>query len=152
MTTPWLDDHEAFVVESNRIEGIYAVTERDRDAHRALWSSGGIGVADLEDFTMAVAGAPLRSREGMNVVVGGHRPPKGGPDIPRRLDALLDDVAASSPFSIHNRYETLHPFMDGNGRSGRALWAWHMWLIGQDPMRLGFLHTFYYQSLRAWRT
>ena len=44
-------------------------------------------------------------------------------------------------------YEMLHPFMDGNGRSGRALWAWMMLRLGQDPFALLFLHRFYYQTL-----
>lgn len=43
-------------------------------------------------------------------------------------------------------YETLHPFTDGNGRSGRALWLWAMGGIHRAP--LGFLHHFYYQALQ----
>lgn len=41
----------------------------------------------------------------------------------------------------------LHPFMDGNGRTGRAVWAWAMQRDGQDPFALSFLHRFYYQTL-----
>lgn len=50
-----------------------------------------------------------------------------------------------SPFTTHLRYESIHPFSDGNGRSGRALWLWQM--KGRAP--LGFLHQFYYQTLAA---
>ena len=56
----------------------------------------------------------------------------------------------ATPFGIHLRYETLHPFMDGNGRSGRILWAWQMLHHDIAPgIRLGFLHAFYYQTLAA---
>ena len=41
--------------------------------------------------------------------------------------------------------------MDGNGRSGRILWAWQMIEHNINPgLSLGFLHTFYYQALSAW--
>ena len=52
----------------------------------------------------------------------------------------------ASPFAVHVAYENLHPFMNGNGRSGRALWLWHMGGIEKVP--LGFLRTWYYQSLQ----
>lgn len=56
----------------------------------------------------------------------------------------------STPYDVHQQYETLHPFTDGNGRSGRALWLWQMIRDGQRA-QLGFLHTWYYQSLREAR-
>ena len=61
---------------------------------------------------------------------------------------LIDNDA--TPYDIHRRYETLHPFMDGNGRSGRILWAWQMIHHDIRPgLSLGFLHAFYYQTLDA---
>jgi len=41
--------------------------------------------------------------------------------------------------------------MDGNGRTGRAIWAWQMQRLGRDPFALPFLHRFYYQTLEAIR-
>lgn len=148
----WTEQHERFVAESNRIEGIKRVTQYERDAHKELWSLEEVLVGDVEKFVARVAKAELRDRVGMNVRVGTHVPPRGGPRI--RSD-LVDLLAAMNerrppvPYYWHCEYETLHPFMDGNGRSGRALWAWHMMHVGHDPFALGFLHTFYYQALDA---
>ena len=55
----------------------------------------------------------------------------------------------ASPYDVHCEYEDLHPFMDGNGRTGRALLAWMMirrkgW---ESTFALPFLHRWYYQSL-----
>ncbi len=81
--------------------------------------------------------------------MGNHRPPPGGLSIRAKLKGILKGVANEvHPFRVHLAYETLHPFMDGNGRSGRALWAWQMLKkYGPDALSLGFLHRFYYQSL-----
>ena len=83
----------------------------------------------------------------MNVRVGSYRPPEGGPAIRQRLQELLNRVNERkiSEFDAHVCYETLHPFTDGNGRSGRAIWLWQN--SGYAP--LGFLHSFYYQTLEA---
>lgn len=66
------------------------------------------------------------------------------------LEKLLDEKA--HPYHIHVDYENLHPFTDGNGRSGRALWLRRMKDLGENSfyqaLDLGFLHTFYYQTLK----
>lgn len=143
----------AFIAESNRIEGINrGVTEAELEAHQVILASH-LTVADVEAFVGVVAGAPMRRYSDQNVRVGSHRPIAGGPHVERELayllEAIRDDVL--TPYDAHQQYEHLHPFMDGNGRSGRAVWAWHMLQRGQDPFALPFLHRWYYQSLDAAR-
>jgi len=140
-----------FVTESNRIEGIRRTAmARELRAHARLLASERVTVADLERFVQDVAGKPLRRHVGYDVRVGSHIAPPGGPAIEIALAALLDDVAAfADPYRVHVIYETLHPFLDGNGRSGRALWLWQMLHQHEahHALRMGFLHLFYYQTL-----
>lgn len=147
------DDLRLFVTESNRIEGIHRKpTMAELRAHCVFLALEVPTIADLQAFVQVVApGKPLRQQEGQNVRVGDHVAPPGGPNVPLALGLILDLIATSDPHSIHLAYETLHPFMDGNGRSGRALWLWQM--LNQreayHALRMGFLHLFYYQTLSA---
>lgn len=139
-----------FVNESNRIEGIKRdYLPREFDAHLRLLDCERITVADMEAFVADVAGRPLRRHPNQNVRVGDHIAPRGGPEIESQLSALLEAIADDlvTPWEGHRRYEYLHPFIDGNGRSGRALWAWHMRRVGRDPFALPFLHRWYYDTL-----
>lgn len=136
-----------FIVESNRIEGITGFVRADVDAHRQLLRAPVLTVPVVRAFVQTIARAELRSLPGMDVRVGSHIPPRGGPGIVLSLDHILEAVSDRrlSAWDAHRAYEDLHPFMDGNGRSGRAVWLWQMGGIAQVP--LGFLHTFYYQTL-----
>ncbi len=90
----------------------------------------------------------LRVLPGMDVRVGYHLPPPGGPGIEADLKELCNQALDLHPYELHQRFEQLHPFMDGNGRVGRMLWTWAM--TQRDwSVRLGFLHTWYYQSLEC---
>lgn len=148
-----------FVAESNRIEGyLHMPTQAEIDAHAEFLSLRAIILGDVLNFVRRVAGAELRDRPGMNVRVGSHVPSPGGPHVRDVLVALLGKINARArgeggvtPFAAHVAYEKLHPFMDGNGRSGRVLWAWQMQREGMDPLAIGFLHRFYYQTLSARR-
>lgn len=144
-----------FVGESNRIEGIHREpTEAELDAHASFLALQHVRVADLVGFVETVASARPRFREGMNVRVGSHLPQPGGEGISVGLQEVLKrandpNPDLDSPWQVHVAYERLHPFMDGNGRSGRALWAWMRIQQGRDPFALGFLHAAYYEALEA---
>ena len=154
-----------FVAESNRIEGIHEVRHVEVAAHKELMQLEKLAVGDLEKFVHRITGprhpAQLRREPGMDVMVGVHRPPRGGKAVEDRLAALLSglgrvriDVEAEvlrrtlkEIYDNHCAFETLHPFMDGNGRAGRAVLLWQ--LGGKIP-GLTFLHWWYYRSLDAW--
>lgn len=95
--------------------------------------------------------AALRNVKGMDVRVGNHVPPKGGAAIVRGLKMIIEQAnKGDKPYEVHTAFQTLHPFMDGNGRTGRAVWAWQMVkdrgvYAGLDKL---FLQRWYYQSLR----
>lgn len=141
-----------FVAESWRIEGLDP--PREEVAH-ATWMVLQLRIVSREvlvdaalDFTHGIG--KLRVGRGMDVRVGNHFPPPGGRWIVEALDDIVRQANAGvDPYQLHHLYETLHPFMDGNGRTGRLLWAWCMEHVGIDPgwRERGFLHTFYYQAL-----
>lgn len=144
-----MNDIANFVRESNRIEGILREPTADEiKSFVALLALRRPAISDVEEFVSVYQpGAVLRRLPGMDVRVGQHIAPPGGPGIVDALWVILRDTADGlHPHEAHVRYEMLHPFTDGNGRSGRAVWAWGMKRYRRG-FPLGFLHHFYYQTL-----
>ena len=142
---------EDFVLESNRIEDIHRSLDDPQfllevKAHEKFLQEDDITVKSLEDFVSVIQpDAELRRKVGQDVYVGNHVPPPGGYEIPHALGELLYQMFWVGAYKTHVEYEVLHPFTDGNGRSGRVLWLKQMG--GKAP--LGFLHEFYYQTLES---
>ena len=144
----------AFLKESNQIESIFEDPDAGQISAAELFLA--LPRIEVQNLCAVVSafqpGAVLRDRPGLDVRVGDYFPPRGGPDVRDRLEELLLPLArvgepgAQNPHYIHCEYENLHPFTDGNGRSGRLLWLWQM---RRAP--LGFLHHFYYQTLASRR-
>lgn len=148
-----------FITESLRIEGIHRKpTKQEIDATESFIELKEMSVGDICGLVNIYQPyAILRNKLGLDVRIGNYFPPKGGKVIEDSLKNLVEEINSftqGDAYYNHCRYEKLHPFTDGNGRSGRSLWLWEMKRLYPHkyfPAPLGFLHTFYYQSLSSFR-
>mgnify|MGYP001563845908 CR=1 FL=1 len=126
-----------FVRESNLIEGIKHTAPSELMAHEMILKLEQPTLNDLSAFVaICQPGAVLRA---------------GGRKIRDDLESFLSGIGHTNwtPWRAHCFYETLRPYTDGNGRSGRVIWLWMMGGIENAP--LGFLPHFYYQTLEETR-
>lgn len=45
-------------------------------------------------------------------------------DVPERMGQFLDALPRLTPEEAYKAYEQLHPFVDGNGRTGSIIYCW----------------------------
>jgi len=105
---------------------------------------------------------PTPYRDGQNVIRedGGdivYMPPEPE-DVPELMKELVTWVHKKSndlPIPViagvaHYQFETIHPFYDGNGRTGRMLTTWILYQAGYDLGKFYSLEEFYAQDLKSY--
>jgi Fic family protein len=127
-------------------EGGQAITEeRIRKMHAILFSGR--------------RSKPTPYRDGQNVIRESsgkivYMPPEA-PDVPGLMQELVKWINTSSeelPVPViagvaHYQFETIHPFFDGNGRTGRMLTTWILYQAGYDLGKFYALEEFYADNL-----
>jgi Fic family protein len=89
----------------------------------------------------------------ISVRVGRYMPPPPG-DVSGLMFELLTwwnkEAANLSPVLssaiVHYRFESIHPFADGNGRTGRALALWELYRRGFDTHHIFSVDEFYWEN------
>ena len=89
----------------------------------------------------------------MRVTVGKYAPPPPA-DVSGLMFELLEwwnkDAPALSPVLssaiLHYRFEAIHPFADGNGRTGRVLGLWELYRRGFDAHHIFSVDEFYWED------
>ncbi len=132
-------DSATHALSENFIKQLHAVLKSGTSDSRLDW----FAVGDYKKIPNEVGGkettAPEQTAGEMRELLAQYNAVKG-----KSLDDLLD---------FHYRFETIHPFQDGNGRVGRLL-------LFKECLRLGIvpfiitddLKMFYYRGLQYWPT
>jgi len=62
-------------------------------------------------------------------------------------DSMIDIIKAGL---IHAQFETIHPFTDGNGRTGRMLTTFYLWKVGLLEKPVLFLSSFFKKNQKLY--
>lgn len=89
----------------------------------------------------------------IGVRVGDHLPPNPADVSPLMFELLTwwnDEAPKISPILssaiLHYRFEDIHPFADGNGRTGRALSLWELYRRGFDTHHIFSVDEYYWED------
>lgn len=145
-----------YIQQSNLIENINSRAEDRRSALAWNWlmDQPAISLPVLFELHDRITKKQLpKSERGafrkIQVYIGNHTPPP--PEIAKYqatdwLWDLLEHGMELDPKEMHIRFETIHPFVDGNGRTGRMLMWWHEVQLGRVPTFISFDHRREYYS------
>ena len=146
-----MEKYMKFMFDSNSIEGEYRINPGDEKAIDYVMHHG---IDDLEDILMIhrMLGEYLHKRwvgrwRECNVRVGGYVAPTWK-NVPRLMSEFMNKFYDMKSWEAHNKFQTIHPFRDLNGRVGRLLWLSKAVYEGYY-FRIPFLQAYYYQTLNA---
>ena len=143
--------YQALQQMDNWVEGGQKITEeRIRKLHAILYSSRRARPTPYRD------GQNVIREDGGNIV---YMPPEAEdvPDLMKELVAWIHKQQGEMPIPViagvaHYQFETIHPFYDGNGRTGRMLTTWILYQAGYDLGKFYSLEEFYAQDLESYYT
>ena len=130
--------------ESNLIEG-YDDPEFDKQSLLAWRRLLPLGIKDLTHYDILKTQKIITLRQDdlqpdwrgyyrkIPVYIGGREAPLAI-TIPEKMDTWLFRLKEGvlKPQPMHIDFEHIHPFVDGNGRTGRMLMWWHQLQIGEE--------------------
>lgn len=141
---------ESFIIESNQIEGEKTLIEYELPVYEWFLAND-LNEDNLREFHKRLCDSrnqlPTKDRgvyRKCPVYVGGKEMPNAG-SLRRMMIQFFGGIEVRDPYECHKLFESIHPFVDLNGRVGRAMWLHQM--LKKKDVRLGFLQTWYYQSL-----
>ena len=130
-----------FIRESNLIEGIDSEKEDIQSMKAWNWLLTRAGINELivrqlqrtivknqDDLSVHEKGEYRR----INVSVGGRICPDWE-EVEKSMACWISGLRdATESLGMHVRFEHIHPFVDGNGRTGRMLFWWHQLKLGEE--------------------
>lgn len=141
-------DMMPYIRSSNLIENIDSAGEDRRSAKAWNWllDQPVISLPVLLELHHKITAKQLPKGERgefrkVQVYVGDHTPPAPLVAKYQATDWLWDMMEHwqdLDPKQMHIRFETIHPFIDGNGRTGRLLMWWHEVRLGRTPTFIGW--------------
>lgn len=140
--------------QSNLIEGVVDADEdvRSMEAWAFISHKKRLTYHDVMELHRLIMEKQLSEKDAghtrkLNVNIGGRECPNPYLADHMLRNWILDmtNWATLDPKTMHVRFERIHPFVDGNGRTGRMLMWWHEQKLGHEPTLIEYSdrHSYY---------